>query len=345
MRCEVRNLEGRSISNAANADPSDASSIGAERADDLESFDAMCGSVCDFLLNAGRTPPELALLVVVSASPALVGGVARWLGGTGTGTKPSIALLFDYGDQQILASSTLRAGMLVASLRHLVRATGSRPLIAAAHEELASALRDLTGWPCPVHPDPERREGSVGSTANRGAGTRVALFSNVQDAQSAFAIPEIASELLRHDGMTLKMSDRDVARSFVLRRLHEGGRVELTTDDRISLGEGDDLAAAILVLPRTVYRARTSARFASFAGSGIPMVVPSDTWMADRVGCGNAMGLTYAYDTTASVVDAASILIRELDAWRAAASAVAPLWSRREAFERFMDVIAEHGML
>lgn len=345
LRCEILNLQRPVVSDAANADPSAESSIGTTSADDLESFDATCGYVCEFLLDAGRAPPDLALLVVVSASPALVGGVARWLEETGTGTKPLVALLFDYGDRQILASSSLRVGMLVASLRRLVRATGSRPLIAAAHDELASALRDLTGWPCLVHPGPERRKGAASSVAKRVAGMRVALVSNAHDAQSAFAIPEIAIELLRHQGIVLTMHDCDVARSFALRELHGGGRIEPTIDDRTSPARGDDVAAAILVLPRNVYRARISARFASFAGSGIPMVVPSDTWMADRIGCGDAMGLTYPHDTTASVVGAASTLIRELDAWRTAASAVAPLWGRREPFERFMDGILEHCMV
>lgn len=343
LRCEILNLDGGAAPDTANAGPSAAASIKTGRANDLESFDATCGYVCDFLHDAGRTPSDLALIVVVSASPTLVGGVARWLGGTGAQTKPAVVLLFDDGDRQVLASSSLKAGMLVASLRHLVGATRRRPLIAAAHDELASALQDLTGWQCLVHPDHERREGAVSPMPNSAAGMRIALTSNVHDAQSAFAIPEIASELLRHEGIILMMPDWDVARSFVLRRLHEVGRVELTIDERMSPARDNDLAAAILVLPRNVYRARTSARFASFAGSGIPMVVPSDTWMGDRIGCGDAMGITYAHDTTASVVDAASTLIRELDAWRTAASAVAPLWSRREPFERFMDHIVEHG--
>jgi hypothetical protein len=337
MKPEIQDLGDRLSSARPKPRPPAGSFTPSNHIDDLESSRAKSRDVAAFLHSADGTPADVTMMIIASASATLIAGAAQWLGGTGI--RPAVALLFDHGDRQTLAPTSLQASLLARSLRDLVRATGQRPWMAATHEELAQALKELTGWPCPLSPVLERHDEAVAHATNFCSTTPVALISNADDVQSAFAVPEIATELLRAPSVTLAMSSQDLERSYPLRRLYETGRIDMITEDWALRTTGLGLAAAILVLPRSGYRARISARFSSFASIGIPMVVPSNTWMADRIACGDAMGLAYDHDSTASVTGAASTLMRELVSWKAAAAAVAPMWTKRASLDPLVDAI------
>lgn len=300
---------------------------------DLEHHEERCQAVADSLRQMAPRASTLDLVVVASACATTIEGVARWI--SRTGSNATIALLFDHGDSITLGAGTSLAGLLAWSLRSLVRVTKRRPVLLATHEDLSLTLQRLTGQTCMTVAPVSQHIEADGPATERSTRGGIALLSDASDERSAFAVPEIATELLRDPSLRLSLAEADVKRSYALRRLQEDGKVSSVRDGRFDVIP----SAAIMVLPRGPYRQRTSRRFSALVGSGVPMIVPSDTWMAERVRRGDAAGLCFEQDTTASVLAATRIMLRNLSSWQAVAAVLAPVWLERTSMQRLADAL------
>jgi len=85
-------------------------------------------------------------------------------------------------------------------------------------------------------------------------------------------------------------------------------------------------AADMLLLPyqRERYAERTSGPFALAAAAGKPAIVPSGTWMADRIARKQAAGIAYARDS--AIYDALAAAAARLPLLQAQAARLAPRW-------------------
>jgi glycosyltransferase involved in cell wall biosynthesis len=85
-------------------------------------------------------------------------------------------------------------------------------------------------------------------------------------------------------------------------------------------------AADMLLLPyrRLRYAERTSGPFTLAAAIGRPAVVPSGTWMADRIARKQAAGIAYKRD--AAIFDALAAAVDRLSLLQAQAVKLAPRW-------------------
>lgn len=98
-------------------------------------------------------------------------------------------------------------------------------------------------------------------------------------------------------------------------------------------------AADMLLLPyqRERYAERTSGPFALAAAAGKPAIVPSGTWMADRIARKQAAGI--AYKRNPAVFDALATAADRLAALQAQAARLAPRWRNWDGEELLRIVL------
>ena len=101
-------------------------------------------------------------------------------------------------------------------------------------------------------------------------------------------------------------------------------------------------AADLMLFPyaRLNYKQRPSGIFSEAVLAGLPVVVPSGTWLAEQVESGAAAGVIYAGEEPAAVTAVAAALercIADLPALQAKARKCAPAWRRRHSLEPFLD--------
>ncbi len=98
-------------------------------------------------------------------------------------------------------------------------------------------------------------------------------------------------------------------------------------------------AADLMLFPyaRIPYQQRPSGILSEAVLSGLPVVVPSGTWLAEQVEAGAAAGVIYEGDTPAAVAAGLERCIADLPALRALARERAPAWRRSQSMEPFLD--------
>jgi glycosyltransferase involved in cell wall biosynthesis len=98
-------------------------------------------------------------------------------------------------------------------------------------------------------------------------------------------------------------------------------------------------AADLMLFPyaRIPYKQRPSGILSEAVLSGLPVVVPSGTWLAEQVEAGAAAGVVYEGDTPAAVAAGLERCLADLPALRALAHERAPAWRRSHSMEPFLD--------
>jgi glycosyltransferase involved in cell wall biosynthesis len=98
-------------------------------------------------------------------------------------------------------------------------------------------------------------------------------------------------------------------------------------------------AADLMLFPysRIPYKQRPSGIFSEAVLSGLPVVVPSGTWLAEQVEEGAAAGVVYEGDEPEAVATGLARCIADLPALQAQARERAPAWRRRHSLETFLD--------
>ena len=102
----------------------------------------------------------------------------------------------------------------------------------------------------------------------------------------------------------------------------------------------DMLAGLDLVLlpyDRDPYRRRTSSILMEAALMALPVVVPDQTWMADQVAAGTAVGIVYEGEDGESIAAAVMRGIADLPVLSARARSLGPYWRQRHGIEPFFD--------
>lgn len=127
-------------------------------------------------------------------------------------------------------------------------------------------------------------------------------------------------------------------------RLAEEPGVEATPGQLDRAGYLGLFTAADLVLcpyARLPYKQRPSGVLGEAVLSGLPVVVPSGTWLAEQVAGGMATGVVYDGDDPDAVAAAIAACVAELPALQALARERAPAWQRRHSLEPFLDWFEE----
>ena len=98
-------------------------------------------------------------------------------------------------------------------------------------------------------------------------------------------------------------------------------------------------AADLMLLPyaRIPYRQRASGILSEAILAGLPVVVPSGTWLSQQVESGAAAGVVYEGDEPASVAAAVAGCIAGLPALAPLARERAPAWRRSHSLDAFLD--------
>lgn len=102
-------------------------------------------------------------------------------------------------------------------------------------------------------------------------------------------------------------------------------------------------AADLMLFPysRIPYKQRPSGILSEAILSGLPVVVPSGTWLAEQVESGAAAGVVYEGDEPEAVAGAIAGCIAGLPALQALARERAPAWRRSHSLEPFLDWFEE----
>jgi glycosyltransferase involved in cell wall biosynthesis len=98
-------------------------------------------------------------------------------------------------------------------------------------------------------------------------------------------------------------------------------------------------AADLMLFPyaRLPYKQRPSGILSEAVLAGLPVVVPSGTWLAEQVTAGAAAGAVFEGDTPEAVAVAIEACLTDLPALQALARERAPAWRRSQTLEPFLD--------
>jgi len=103
---------------------------------------------------------------------------------------------------------------------------------------------------------------------------------------------------------------------------------------RAMLAEAD-----LLLFPydRIPYRQRNSDVLIEAGLLGLPVVVPSETWLSDQVNSGSVAGIVFEGDDAASMAEALGRCVNELPTLRKEARARAVYWRENQGIEPFLN--------
>lgn len=203
-------------------------------------------------------------------------------------------------------------------------------------------------WPAPAHLNYSGLAEIAAARRDRGIPARpvVGVLGGARPEKGSHRVPAIVSAC----------RDRVAAR-FVLQAFNEGltaadlealralrdepgvhmieDEIEREEYERV-LGEID-----VLLCPyeRLNYRQRNSGIFSEAVAAGAVAVVPSATWLGDRIEAGRAAGVVYHGDEPGDVADAVRRCVAALPALREAAAALAAPWREAESFGAALDAM------
>jgi glycosyltransferase involved in cell wall biosynthesis len=104
---------------------------------------------------------------------------------------------------------------------------------------------------------------------------------------------------------------------------------------------GKLLASDLIVLPYVWHRyaIRTSGIFAEAAAYGIPVVAPSNTWMADRLDAGQGAGETFGEWTPAAIAAAMTRAAGRIGQLRQLAASRSAAWRREQSIHAYLPTV------
>ncbi len=305
-------------------------------------------SFCDDLSSAALHISDDDLIIIPTATAGDVLGLSNWL--AKVTNQPMVAALYHWGDDVWLQPGSLLAALHSYAIRQLRTNCGERLALAATHAPLANALTSLSG-------------GAV-SVASSATFFGCANF----DATAAVASDERRNQLLPNIailGVARPAKGEAIAPLVVRRAIARGLPVHWTVQcqtgsawqqeydalaiqsnvtlvrDWISDGALDLLIreADMLMLPydAATYRAMVSGIFTLAAGYGVPCIVPSATWMSNRLDASEAAGVTFVNGSVDGIVDAVEVALDKIDLIQAAARQRAVAWQARYSAELYIS--------
>ena len=236
---------------------------------------------------------------------------------------------------------------LAADLSRLDRAALWRLIFCTHTSGLREELTALLGVPVHLVPTTELAAGIEPASRRPRAGPpRVALLGGARPEKGSHLLPEIVRESRARVAVDflLHLANEQLSEDDVSRLCRLAGEPGITVThgplDRAAylslLGESD-----LLLFPydRVAYRQRPSGIFGEAVLAGLPVVVPSGTWMAEQVIAGRAAGFAYQGEGVRPIAEAVADCAGALAALTARARELAPAWRRDQSLDAFLDWI------
>jgi glycosyltransferase involved in cell wall biosynthesis len=227
----------------------------------------------------------------------------------------------------------------------------ARRLILASHAiALRGELATLLGTAVAVAPMAELVEGIAPREPGRAAAgrpPRVGVLGGARPEKGSHLLPAIvraSRERTAVDFVLQLANEQLTAESFaeLCALAHEPG-IEVASGPLDRAGYLRLLASSDLVLfpyERIPYRQRASGIFSEAVLAGLPVVVPSGTWMAEQVAAAAAAGVVYEGDGPAVIAGAVAECVAALPELAAPARERAPAWRRTQSLEPFFAWLA-----
>jgi glycosyltransferase involved in cell wall biosynthesis len=274
---------------------------------------------------------------------------AAWLAELPAAKRPFLLVLFvsdrwNRKGPEERARQVAEFRLLAAELAARGPAAQRRLLFACHTPGLQAELLSLLGTRVLLSPMAELDSG-ISPAAPRAPQTpRVAIVGGARPEKGFDLLPAIVAASRERTAAVflLQLFNEQLAPEEwdALRRLATEPGVEAAHGQLDRAGYLALFAAADLMLfpyARIPYKHRPSGIFGEAVLSGLPVVVPSGTWLAEQVEMGAAAGVIYEGDTAHAVAAGLERCIGDLPALRALARERAPAWRRSQTLEPFLD--------
>jgi glycosyltransferase involved in cell wall biosynthesis len=310
----------------------------------LEQFLQLSSEVKRALMRTHEAPSSHDLIFIGTATAPEIAGVARWL--SECGTQPQTALLFRWSDPGTFGEGMINPAVLRYSMKLLLSATGRRPWIGATNESLARALTPVVAQRPEITPSLTFFGRPIASRIRAPGQTRLSVLGASRPNKGNGVIPALI-QAIRERNMDARLVVHGCAKPipFLIRRQLSVSDEVRVIPGRVTNDEFDDLieASDFVILPysREVYRTMVSGVFTKVVGAGRPAVVPSGTWMADRVLCGDAAGHVYDGDGAGAIFRALEEVAPRREEYRARALARAASWREEYDGRKLVEQLLE----
>jgi glycosyltransferase involved in cell wall biosynthesis len=311
----------------------------------LEEHDAFAASFARDMHLSGCEPGTGDLLILPTAIAAEVEGLGRWLGRRHSIVH--VACLFHWGTTKSLAPETFAARLLANALNKLKAAGSGELWLGAMHLSLQTALSAIV--PDEVHLVPSVTFfPDLGQPQlQREAQSRVPSIGVMGGARYSKGIAVIPELALRANAEALDVNfvvqAHGGAKSILLELPSWTNNVAVFEDwlDGESFVQMiERLDAALLPYERSEYQAMVSGVFTLAAASGLPCIVPSDTWMSERIKSGEAVGVIYEGSDVCSILSAIRTFLNNQVELRFAAQERRSEWSWKYSGDRLFERLA-----
>jgi glycosyltransferase involved in cell wall biosynthesis len=280
--------------------------------------------------QSGIEPRASDLLWIPTARAREIAGFADWL--LKHAVRPRVVLGF-HRLMRPMEPGSVEGLIHRLAARRLVEAVGrDHILIYTNHYRVARHMAAAMNFavhlaPMPLFYDPPAL-GAKPPTLPNGKGPLVACVGVPRPDKSGLPLPDIVREALRRRAdLRFVIQVNGAENNSALMTLERMPQVQLV---KTWLDDGAFVAliqaADMLLMPyrRDRYAERTSGPFSFAAAYGRPAIVPSGTWMAERIARKQAAGIAYKRD--AAVIDALTVAADRLPALQEQAARLAQRW-------------------
>jgi glycosyltransferase involved in cell wall biosynthesis len=97
----------------------------------------------------------------------------------------------------------------------------------------------------------------------------------------------------------------------------------------------------LILLPyfAQVYAFQSSGVFSDAVGAGVPVVVPADTWMSDRLNEGFGAGIAFSDESPKAIAKAIVAALDALPRLKASAASSAARWREAHSAQRYLEFV------
>lgn len=274
------------------------------------------------------------LFLLPTATPRELAGLALWL--QQRQIRARVAAIFHWGGETTFVPGTVEGALLRQAARDL---SSCRPIAVqfrATHERLATGLTGPLSSPVILSPsmtyfgnDSSRRVKD--RMLKHRSLTRMGILGGIRPEKGAQMLLEIAQGLRsltspiqltvqahgqNHPLLLLSESEIGVPIHVAPEWLPEDQMADLCSS----------LDVAVLPYDRNVYSHAVSGIFTFLSGLGVPCIVPSGTWMSDRIQTGETAGISYEGDSPSDIADALRKYMARKHELRLASANLASNW-------------------
>lgn len=305
-------------------------------------YDALRQSFSADLRSSGLVPSRADVFFLPTAVPGEIAGLGDWL--DGWESQPRVAALFHWGVAADLGPGTVLAAVHRQAAKRLVGRSGRSVWLGGIHRGVIDGLSPIFARPMELAPSVTFYEKPLPGERPPHPHPVVGILGASRVQKGSRLVPQIVRRALReapawrwsiqHQGSTpvplgIDLLADDERVTVIAAWLDEASMIDFLTG----------LDVALLPYDRETYRRLVSGVFTLAAGYGVPCIVPSGTWMADRIAAGEAAGLVYpaSADVAGLIAPMLGALTDTVSALRERARRLAPAWRRRYSAETLID--------